>query len=105
MGMGTGAVGKGGSSFGKLDTIACQITDSELFDEARFVQVLKATIENDLLANKATVVTGNTTDPSSFRLEYGLNDVTGTVEVSTTRGPAKFYTLKANLNEKSKHAK
>ena len=104
MSMGTAGVGKQGSTFTRLDTVACQITGPEIFDEAKFIEALRESVLKDLLEYKATVV-GQNTDGKSFVLQYGLTDVAGTLKVSGTRGPARFYTLEANLDEESKHTR
>ena len=101
MSAGVGAVGKEGSNFSKVESVACQISDAALFDEVKFIEALKRSIEQDLGSKKATIVTKNS-DATSFDLEYALNATTGTVKISTQKGPISFYTLKADLQEKSK---
>lgn len=98
---GTGAVGKQESNFNKFEGIACQISDAELFDEVKFMQALKESIEQDLETDKAKIVTKNS-DATGFELEYTLNETTGTVKISAKKGPMRYYTLEANLREKSK---
>lgn len=102
--VGTGGVGAKESNFHRGESIACQITDSELFDETKFIEALKAIVEKDLAANKASIVKSKNADATSFSIEYTLNNVSGTVGISTTKGPMKFYTLNADLNEHSKDA-
>ena len=106
MAAGTGAVGKEGYRFTKLDSIACQITDAQLFDEAKFIGALREGVIQALSHEHATIL-GNLkdSDTTSFKLLYGLSDATGAVEISGTKGPERFYTLKASLDEQSKHAK
>ena len=102
---GTGGVGQAGSNFSRVDSIVCQITDAELFDEAKFMEALKESVLRDLSEYKATVIGNNNPDPKGFYLEYGLRDVTGAVKVTAMRGPERFYTLQANLTEKSRDSK
>ena len=103
MSMGMGGVGKQESNFSRVDSIACQISDAEVFDEAKFIESLKASVEQELKANNATIVSSKNSDASSFDLEYSISDnATGTVKVSATKGPMRYYTLTADLNEKSK---
>ena len=103
MSMGMGGVGKQGSNFSKVESFACQVSDAELFNEAKFLQALKASIEQDLSANNGTIVSSKNSDASSFDLEYSIGDnLTGTLKVSATKGPMRYYTLTADLNEKSK---
>jgi hypothetical protein len=47
-------------------------------------------------------VSSKNPDATSFDLEYSLNEVTGTIKISTKKGPMRFYTLEADLREKSK---
>ena len=105
MGMSAGGVGKQESNFSRLDTIACQITDAELFDEAKFIEALHESIVKDLSSYEATILGDINRNPEerSFKLLYGWSNVSGSVEIMATRGPARFYTLKADLHEKSKH--
>lgn len=105
MSMGTVGVGKQESNFSRLDTVACQITDTEVFNEAKFIEALRESVLKELQEYKATVVGPQNSDGKSFVLQYGLADAAGTLKVSGTRGPARFYTLEANLDEKSKHAR
>lgn len=103
MSMGMGGVGKEGSNFSRVDSIACQISDAELFDEAKFIESLKASVEQELNANNGKIISSKNSDASSFDLEYSVSDnVTGTLKISATKGPMRYYTLKADLNEKSK---
>lgn len=101
MSAGTGGVGKKESNFSRVESVACQISDAELFDEVKFIQALKRSIEQDLDSDKATIVTKNS-DVSSFDLDYALNATTGTVKISAQKGPMSYYTLTADLREKSK---
>ena len=98
---GVGGVGKKESNFSKVESLACQISDAALFDEVKFIEALKRSIEQDLGSNKATIVTKNS-DATSFDLEYALNATTGTVKISTQKGPMNIFTLNADLHEKSK---
>ena len=100
--IGTGGVGQKESNFNRLESLSCQLTDVDAFDEPKFIQALKATVEKDLKETKATIVSSKNADARSFQIEYALDNVKGTIDISATRGPDRFYTLKANLNEKSK---
>lgn len=99
--VGTGGFGKQGSNSSKLESLGCQISDAEIFDEAKFIQALELSIEQDLNAEKATIVS-KTVDANSLNIEYSLNDVAGIVKISAKTGPMRFYTLEADLKEKSK---
>ena len=104
MSMGTGGVGKQGSNFNKHESFVCQISDAKLFDEAKFMETLKQNIEQDLDANKARFDSGKNVDANSFHVEYKLSDnVTGTLKILAKKGPMHYYTLQADLSEKSKY--
>ena len=98
---GTGGVGRKAFNFSRMESISCQIRDAEEFDEPKFIQALKASVEKDLKDSKATIVRNKSADATSFQLEYALSNIKGTIEISATRAD-RFYTLNANLNEKSK---
>lgn len=99
---GAGGVGQKESNFNRMESIACQIRDVDAFDEPKFIQALKASVEKDLKDSKATIVSRKNAGATSFQLEYALSNVKGTIDISATRGPDRYYTLNANLNEKSK---
>ena len=101
MSMGMGGVGNQGSDFSKIESIACQISDAGIFDEAKFIQALQLSIEQELDTEKATIVS-KTADASGVNIEYALNKISGTVKISARKGPMRFYTLQADLKEKSK---
>lgn len=100
-GFGTGGVGRMESNFSRMESISCQIKDADAFDEPKFIQALKASVEKDLKDSKATIVNSKNADATSFQLEYAVSNIKGTIDISATRAD-RFYTLNANLNEKSK---
>jgi len=100
-GIATGAGGFGrNSSFHKSEGLACQISDAEQFDEARFIQALKESVEKDLYASKAKITSSKNPEANSFSVEYTLGDTAGRVEISGTRS-AGYYSLQAQLGEKT----
>ena len=101
---GIGAGGGGGfgqkeSSFHKGESCSCQISDADQFDEAKFLQALKESVEKDLDASKAKITSSKNPEANSFSVEYTLGDTAGRVEISGTRS-AGSYSLQAQLNEK-----
>ena len=96
--MGTGGVGAELSSFEKSESCLCQITDAKLFDETKFLEALKVSVEKDLDANKATIV-GSKDSAGGFSLEYASSEIKGTVEISRGKGIERFYMLQAKLTE------
>jgi hypothetical protein len=108
---GTGG-GGGGRSFGskeshsqKGESLSCQITDAEKFDEGKFLQALRQSVEMDLEESKARNIGCAKVDEQSFSCEYALEDIRGKVEVSGKMGPGNYYSLKANLDERTGEAK
>lgn len=96
----TGASGKGPSQFRKGETLSCQITDAEQFDEAKFIEALKTTVEEDLDTSKAKIVSSDNPEATEFYFEYALEDVKGRVQISGTRS-GNYYSLNAELEEKT----
>ena len=104
---GGGGIGSGGgggfgqkeSSFHKGESCSCQISDADQFDEAKFLQALKESVEKDLDASKAKITSSKNPEANSFAVEYTLGDTAGRVEISGTRS-AGYYSLQAQLDEK-----
>ena len=103
-----GGGGGGGrvSSFGskeshsqKGESLSCQVTDAEKFDEGKFLQALKQSVEMELEESKAKTIGCAKVDEQRFYCEYALEDARGRVEVSGTMGSGNYYSLKANLDE------
>jgi hypothetical protein len=105
MGAGTGSVGQKQSHFHKIETFSCQIdTSGEQFDEGRFIEALKQSVESDLNQSKAKI-DKDKLEERSFILEYSLQDVSGRVEISGRKAMGNFYTVKADIDEKTGEAK
>lgn len=100
-GISAGAGGVGGnSSFHKGESFACQISDAEQFVEAKFIQALKQSVEKDLDASQARIVSNKNEDATRFAIEYTVRNTFGRVEISGTRSGG-FYSLEAQLDEKN----
>ncbi|SRR6266496_2846810 len=104
IGTGSGGIGRKESHFHKGESFSCQMTDDEQFDEAKFIQALKQSVEADLDESKAKIVSSDNLDATSFYFEYALEDIRGRVEISGRKGPGKYYSLKADLDEKKGEA-
>jgi hypothetical protein len=105
-GIGTGGGGIGREShFHKGESFSCQMTDDGQFEEAKFIQALKQGVEADLDESKAKIVSSDNLDATSFYFEYALEDIRGRVEISGRKGPGKYYSLQADLDEKKGEAK
>ena len=101
-GIGTGAGGMGGtqSSYQKSESFSCQIADADKFDEAKFIQALKQTLEKDLATLDAEITSNKNTDASSFSIEYVLGKTSGRIEISGVKS-AGYYALEAKVAEKT----
>ena len=104
IGTGSGGIGTKQSSFFKGVSFSCQLTDTEQFDEAKFIQALKQNVESDLNSNKAKITSENLS-AAGFYLEYSSGDISGRVEISGKIGQLNYYTLTADLQEKRGEAK
>ncbi len=101
-GIGTVAGGIGGkqSSYQKGEGFSCQISDEEQFDEARFIQALKESLEKDLQTNDAEITSSKNTHATSFSIEYVAGNTNGKVDISGTR-VGNIYSFEATLAERS----
>jgi hypothetical protein len=106
MGGGTGSVGSEESHFHKVETFSCQINDdsAKQFNEEGFLAALKQSVENDLNQSKAKIG-NNKLDARSFYFEYTLEDSRGRVEISGRKDIGNYYSLKADVDEKTGGAK
>lgn len=104
-GIGVGAGGFGriseDSSFHKGESFSCRISDAQQFDEAKFIRALKESIEKDLNASDVKIISSKITDATRFSIEYTLADRSGRVQISGTRSPGNYYSLSAELDEKT----
>jgi hypothetical protein len=89
----------------KGESFSCKMTDAEQFDEAKFIQALKQSVEIDLNKSKTRIVSSDYLDATSFYFEYALEDIKGRVEISGRKIPGNYYTLKADLDEKKGDSK
>ena len=101
-GIGTGAGGIGGtqSSYQKGEGFSCQISDMNQFDEAKFMQALKQSLEKDLETIDAEITTSKNNDASSFFIEYVLGKTSGRVDISGAKS-AGYYSFDAKVTEKT----
>ena len=104
---GTGSVGKKASHFHKVESFSCQMTgdSAEQFDEGGFIAALKQSVEIDLDQSKAKIIGGDNLEANSFYFEYTLEDIRGRVEISGRKDMGNYYSLKADVDEKTGGAK
>lgn len=100
MGTGAGGVGRKQSNFHKGESFFCQLTDAEQFDETKFFQALKRSVENDLDNSKAKIDKSVDLGVTGFEIEYSFEDIRGRVVISGKKDPGTYYTLNADLEEK-----
>ena len=100
IGAGGGGIGSGQSSFHRGESVSCQISDAEQFDEAKFIQALKESVQKELDANQAEITGIKNPDATRFLIEYVVGSTVGNLEISGTRS-AGYYSLQAQLNEKT----
>ena len=99
-GIASGAGGLGGnSSFSKAEGFTCQISDAAQFNEAKFIQTLKESVEKDLDASQARITSSKNADATRFSIEYTVGKTAGRVEVSGTRSGG-YYSLQSQVGEK-----
>lgn len=96
IGIGAGGVGKGPSHFHKGESFSCQI--GEQFDQGKFIEALKRSVEKDLDASEAKIISSDSPDVTKFYFEYTVAEINGRVEISGTRS-GNYYTVKADLDE------
>jgi hypothetical protein len=101
IGTGIGAIGKDHSHFHRDESFSCQIADVEQFDEAKFIHALRESVQKDLDASKAKIVISQNSEATWFYFEYALEEIKGHIKISGTRSLGNFYTLQAELEEKS----
>ena len=104
IGTGTGGIGMKQSSSQRSESFFCQLRDPDQFDETKFIQALKQTVESDLEKSKAKIMREDFR-PTGFYFEYSLGDINGRVEISGRLSPGNYYTLHADLQEKRGESK
>jgi hypothetical protein len=95
---GSGGVGYTQSSINKFFSFACQITDRS-FDEADFVNSLKADVEHEITRSGATIMDRGTRHPAEFHFEYSEGRILGRISIEGKKSGADYYSLTARLNE------
>ncbi|HAF16527.1 MAG TPA: hypothetical protein DHU55_14595 [Blastocatellia bacterium] len=103
IGGGSGFFGTKESHSHKAEDFSCRLKADrvESFDEANLIAALKQDVERDLGKSGAKIVDSGSADSRSFFFLYILNKTQGRVEVSGKRIGEDYYTLKADLDEKT----
>jgi hypothetical protein len=98
MGAGVGGMGRSGSHFQKTESFSCQMTNADQFDQKKFLGVLKQEVESELNETKARITSSQDHD-ASFKLEYEIGDVKGSIAIEGRLDPGNYFTVKADLTE------
>lgn len=112
---GGGGIGGGGVSFGfgrkeyhshKGDGFFCRLktTTLEHFDEASLITALRQDVERAIVQSGAKVIESGNTDSTSFYFSYSIDNALGRVEISGKRIRNDYYSVRAELDERSKGA-
>ena len=101
-GGGVSAIAGGGkqSTLHRVESLSCQIADTSQFDEAKFIRALKESIEQDLTANKAKILSTENPGAPGFSFEYAIGQSKGRIQISGTKS-GNYYNLQADLEEKT----
>jgi hypothetical protein len=98
-------IGAKQSRFHKGESISCAMADAGQFDEGKFIEALKQVVEADLHESNAKIVGSKNPDAASFYFEYTLEEIKGSVKLSGSKVLGNYYSLTANLEEKSGNSK
>jgi hypothetical protein len=88
-----GASGKQ-ASFHRSESCSCRIADVDQFDEAKFIQTLKESVEKDLGGTGAKIVKSINSDARTFFVDFLLDDTTGHLQISGTQTSATLTASK-----------
>ena len=93
-------VGRKQSSSNKTSSFSCQI-GADSFDEAAFTAFLRADVEEKLIHSGAKIINQGSSDPAGFYFEYAEGQIHGRISIVGKKSGGKYYSLEANLDEKS----
>ena len=101
----TGSVGAKGSSNAVSSSFACHLSDADgnSFDEAAFMTSLKIDVERQIRDSGATINGQGSPDPSGFFIEYAERDIQGRITINSKTSAGGYFSLFANVNEKSEN--
>lgn len=94
------SVGRKQSSSNKSSSFSCQI-GADSFDEAAFAASMKADVEKEIIRSGAKIMNQGSSDPAGFYFEYGEGQIHGRISIVGKKSGGKYYSLEANLDEKS----
>lgn len=94
------SVGRKQSSSNKTSSFSCQI-GADSFDEAAFTASLKVDVEEELIHSGGKIINQGSSDPAGFYIEYGEGQIHGRISIVGKKSGGEYYSLEANLEEKS----
>lgn len=108
-----GGIGGGSFVFGgkeyhshKGDGFFCKLKSNALehFDEASLIAALRQDVERAIDQSGAKVIESGNPDSMSFYFAYSIDNAQGRVEISGKRIRNDYYSVRAELDERSKGA-
>jgi hypothetical protein len=101
-----GSVGRSGSSNNVSSSFSCHLSDadSSSFDEAAFITSLKMDVEREITDSGSTISGQGSTGSSGFFIEYAVRDIHGRITIDGKKSAGGYYSLYANVNEKTESA-
>jgi len=90
----------------KSDSFFCKLKSNALehFDEAGLIIALRQDVERAIDQSGAKVIESGNLDSASFYLTYSIDNSLGRVEISGKRIRSDYYSVRADLDERSKGA-
>jgi len=90
----------------KSDSFLCRLKSHALehFDEAGLIAALRQDVERAIDQSGAKVIESGNPDSTSFYFSYSVDNVLGRIEISGKSMGNDYYTVKAELDERSKGA-
>ena len=90
----------------KADNFFCKLkaTTLEHFDEASLIAALRQDVERAIDQSGAKVIESGNLDSASFYFAYSTDNSLGRVEISGKRIRSDYYSVRADLDERSKGA-
>ena len=88
------------SSSNKSSSFSCQVSAASFY-EAAFIASLKADVEKEIIRSDATIMNRGSSDPAGFYFEYNEGEIHGRISIDGRKSGGDYYSLEANLDEKS----
>ena len=101
-----GSVGRNGTSNSVSSSFSCHLSDADgnSFDEAAFITSLKMDLERKITDSGATIKGQGGPDASGFYFEYAERNIHGRITINGKMSTGGYFSLFANVSEKSENA-